>query len=90
MEGVRAAKGEFRVWTHADLQTDPLDVLDAYKLFVNHPDYPNCILKGRRVGRNMLDAFFTTGMLIFSSLMLRTRISNINAQPKMFHSSFLE
>ena len=36
MEGVRIASGEVIAWTHADLQTDPADVLEAYKTFVNH------------------------------------------------------
>jgi dolichol-phosphate mannosyltransferase len=90
MEGVRIASGEVIAWTHADLQTDPADVLEAYKIFVDHPEYPNCILKGRRVGRNPLDALFTGGMSILSSLLLRKHLSDVNAQPKMFHRDFLE
>ncbi len=57
MEGVHAASGEVIAWTHADLQTDPGDVFEAYDSFVNHHKYPNCILKGRIVGRNLLDVF---------------------------------
>ena len=90
MEGVRIASGEVIAWTHADLQTDPADVLEAYKIFVDHPEYPNCILKGRRVGRNPLDALFTGGMSILSTLLLREHFSDVNAQPKMFHRNFLE
>ena len=90
MEGVRIASGEVIAWTHADLQTDPADVLEAYKIFVDHPEYPNCILKGRRVGRNPLDTLFTGGMSILSTLLLRGHYSDVNAQPKMFHRNFLE
>ena len=90
MEGVRIASGEVIAWTHADLQTDPADVLEAYKIFVDHPEYPNCILKGRRVGRNPLDTLFTGGMSILSTLLLREHFSDVNAQPKMFHCNFLE
>ena len=90
MEGVRIASGEVIAWTHADLQTDPADVLEAYKIFVDHPEYPNCILKGRRVGRNPLDTLFTGGMSILSTLLLRENFSDVNAQPKMFHRNFLE
>ena len=90
MEGVRIASGEVIAWTHADLQTDPVDVLEAYKIFVDHPEYPNCILKGRRVGRNPLDTLFTGGMSILSTLLLREHFSDVNAQPKMFHRNFLE
>lgn len=90
MEGVRISSGEVIAWTHADLQTDPADVLEAYKIFVDHPEYPNCILKGRRVGRNPLDTLFTGGMSILSTLLLREHFSDVNAQPKMFHRNFLK
>ena len=90
MEGVRIASGEVIAWTHADLQTDPADVLEAYKIFVEYPEFPNCILKGRRLGRNFLDALFTGGMSIISTLLLRKHLSDVNAQPKMFHRDFLE
>ena len=90
MEGVRFSSGDVIAWTHADLQTDPADVLKAYQTFVTHPEYPNCILKGRRVGRNPIDALFTVGMSLISSILLSVRLSDVNAQPKMFHRRFLE
>ena len=90
MEGVRAATGDVIAWTHADLQTDPGDVTRAYKDFVKHPEYPECILKGKRIGRNPLDAFFTAGMSVLSTILLREKLSDVNAQPKMFHRSFLK
>jgi dolichol-phosphate mannosyltransferase len=72
------------------LQTYPVDVILAYRIFVEHPEFPNCILKGRRVGRNPLDALFTGGMSILSTLLLRKQLSDVNAQPKMFHRDFLD
>ena len=90
MAGVSKATGEVIAWTHADMQTNPTDVLKAYKTFVNHPEYPNCMLKGRRVGRNPLDVLFTGGMSTLSTLLLRKHLSDVNAQPKMFHRDFLE
>ena len=65
------------------------DVTKAYKDFVKHPEYPECILKGKRIGRNPLDAFFTAGMSVLSTILLREKLSDVNAQPKMFHRSFL-
>ena len=90
MEGVRIASGEVIAWTHADLQTDPSDVIEAYNIFIQHPEYPNCILKGRRVGRSPLDSLFTTGMSLFSTALLRVPLSDVNAQPKIFHKNFLK
>ena len=90
MEGVRAATGEVIAWTHADLQTDPLDVLKASQLFLEDPSYPKCILKGRRKERGFIDSFFTAGMSLIATIFLKVRLSDVNAQPKMFHRDFLE
>jgi len=90
MSGVNSASGEVIAWTHADLQTDPIDVIVAYQTFINHPQYPHCIMKGRRVGRNLFDAMFTAGMSLLSTVLLRVPLSDVNAQPKMFHRNFLK
>ena len=87
--GIKNATGNVIAWTHADLQTDPNDVLEAYKKFIAHPKYPNCILKGRRVGRNFFDSLFTAGMSFLSTFLLRVPLSDVNAQPKMFNKKFL-
>ena len=44
MQGVFQAQSQVIAWTHADLQTDPSDVLKAYETFVFHPEFPKCIL----------------------------------------------
>ena len=90
MSGVSSASGEVLSWTHADLQTDLSDLLEAYKIYIDHPRYPHCILKGRRVGRNLFDAMFTAGMSLLSTILLRVTLSDVNAQPKMFHRNFLK
>ena len=46
MTGVNVARGDVISWTHADLQTDPIDVVNAYSVFIQNADYENCILKG--------------------------------------------
>ena len=90
MTGIKEALGDVIAWTHADLQTDPTDVINAYSEFTENPDYEKCILKGKRVGRNLFDAFFTFLMSTLSSFLMGIKLSDINAQPKMFHRSFLE
>jgi len=90
MTGIKEALGDVIAWTHADLQTDPTDVINAYSEFTENPDYEKCILKGKRVGRNLFDAFFTFAMSSLSFFLMGIKLSDINAQPKMFHRSFLE
>jgi|TARA_B100001964_G_C14166404_1_gene569303 glycosyltransferase involved in cell wall biosynthesis len=88
--GIREAKGDVIAWTHADLQTDPLDVIKAYSIYMGITNNEKCILKGKRIGRNLFDAFFTFGMGILSSFLMGVKLNDINAQPKMFHRSFLD
>ena len=90
MRGVKEAKGEIIAWTHADLQTDPADVIDAFSDFQKNPNHKACILKGKRIGRNLFDSFFTFWMGVLSSILMGVRLNDINAQPKIFHRSFLE
>lgn len=89
MAGLRAAHGEVLAWTHADMQTDPLDVLAGYQRFqqLNQPD--KIILKGKRIQRRFGDRAFTWGMSCLASTVLMIRLSDINAQPKIFHRSLL-
>src|SRR5688572_30057841 len=47
LAGLRAARGKFLAWTHADLQTDPADVLAAYDLACRQPDAGRCFVRGR-------------------------------------------
>lgn len=89
MAGVRETRGTVIAWTHADLQTDPADVLLGYDRMMQEPDPARVLLKGRRQGRPALDALFTLGMSVIASAALGERVSDVNAQPKMFHREFL-
>jgi glycosyltransferase involved in cell wall biosynthesis len=90
MSGVRETRGTFIGWTHADMQTDPRDTLTALELLQKAPNPEKAFLKGRRRNRPPLDELFTLGMAWISSVALGAWLSDINAQPKLFHRSFLE
>lgn len=90
LAGLRAARGEYLAWTHADMQTDPGDVLVGFEKLRRHPAPRACVLRGRRRGRRPLDAFFTFGMSVAASAALGIPLRDVNAQPKMFHRSLLE
>lgn len=89
MSGVNTALGEFISWTHADMQTDPGDVLRALDVINTFPKETKVIVKGRRIARKPLDTLFTFGMSIISSIALSAKLNDVNAQPKLFHKSFL-
>lgn len=91
LSGLKAANGDLLAWAHADMQTDPKDVLRGLAIFKQHVDSGNNIyVKGQRIKRPLADVVFTVGMSIFETLLLRTRLWDINAQPNMFSRKFFE
>jgi glycosyltransferase involved in cell wall biosynthesis len=88
--GLSAAKGEFIGYTHADMQTDPADVLKAFEIMEEVADPKNIYIKGERKARPALDQFFTIGMSAFESIYMGKSLWDINAQPNIFHRDFFE
>ena len=87
--GLRAAQGEYLAWTHADMQTDPVDVVLGFDRLLARPNPERCLLRGRRVGRPLVDRLFTKGMGWVASAALGMLLVDINAQPKIFHHALL-
>ncbi len=87
LEGIKIANGKCIAWTHADNQTDIIDIINAFNK--NKMDLINSsiLVKGLRLKRNWLDAFLTKGMSFFVLIVLGYNVSDINAQPKIFNSS---
>jgi len=88
LSGLEQAGGEFLGWTHADLQTDPCDVLKALEIIESRDNAVNLFVKGARRGRSAFDNLFTIGMSVFESVYLGVSLWDINAQPNVFHRSF--
>jgi len=86
LSGLNEAEGDIIGWTHADMQTDPNDFLEGIIFFKKFSE--NIFVKGKRYGRPFGDTFFTIGMSIFESILLGTRLWDINAQPTIFSKSF--
>ncbi len=89
LSGLKIAKGDVLSWTHADLQTEPSDVISALNEYNKHNDL-QLVIKGKRKNRNLMDSFFTWGMQVYCTIILKTKLNDINAQPKMFSRSFYE
>ncbi len=88
LSGLRAAEGEFIGWSHGDLQTPPVDVLKALEIIESKNSHQKLYVKGVRQGRPLSDRFFSWGMGIFETVYLKVPLSEINAQPNVFHRSF--
>jgi len=91
LAGLKEARGNLLAWTHADLQTDPDDVVRAYHLYLEQsgPDQ-NLMIKGYRKNRRFSEKLFSLGMQALATLLLGVPLSEINAQPKLFPRKLFE
>lgn len=89
MTGLHEARGTFLAFTHADMQCDPADVMRAFDRARSEPEPEKVFVKGRRSGRPWRDCILTIGMQVLATSALRTLLTDINAQPKLFHRQFL-
>lgn len=87
--GLALAKGNVFAWTHADLQTNPADVLQAYEIYQNAQN-EFLLVKGSRLRRFGLSVLLSKSMQTFASLVLGYRFNEINAQPKLFSKTAVQ
>ncbi len=85
--GLRKSSGKYLAWTHADMQTDPLDLVKAIEI-VNKNNKENLFVKGKRKKRSTKEIIQTKAMEYISSMLLNVEIKDINAQPKIITKSF--
>ena len=88
MSGVKIASGEYISWCHADLQTEPKDIYDAYQKNFELLKNKKIVIKGLRKNRKIFDHFFTFCMSAIASFFFLKLINDINAQPKIFSKDF--
>ncbi len=90
IQGLRIAHGEWLAWSHADLQTDPADVIAAFRVLLNAKKPKQTLVKGARFGRAFKERIITWGMQAVAFVALRGWYREINAQPKVFHRDLLQ
>ncbi len=86
LQGLKECSGEYIGWTHADMQTDPADILKALAIIEKGKE--PVFVKGNRKGRPFFDVFFTAGMSLFETCYLHKNLYDINAQPNIFPKTF--
>ena len=90
MNGVNASKGKFISWCHADLQTKPQDVVNAFSINKNQLNNLKTVVKGKRINRDYFDQIFTIGMSLLATLVFGKKLNDINAMPKIFPREFIK
>lgn len=89
LQGLKSCQTEYVGWTHADMQTDPNDVVKAWQI-VKNTKKGKIYVKGNRKSRPLVDSFFTWGMGIFETIYMGEKLYDINAQPNIFPKSFFD
>jgi len=75
LSGLKTLNTDFVGWTHGDLQTDLISTMTA----LQKEEFE--FFKGIRLGRSPMEKFLSSGMGLICSIMFRTRLYEINAQP---------
>lgn len=96
-KGLFKAKGESILYSHADLEIDPADVLRSIKFLhkenmVNKKKY---FIKGNRVNKrknhwSLNDIFFSWSLTIISTILFRKFLFDIHGQPVLFPKKMLK
>tara|TARA_B100001093_G_scaffold514630_1_gene589090 strand:+ start:2246 stop:2974 length:729 start_codon:yes stop_codon:yes gene_type:complete len=88
ISGLKKSSGDYMSWCHSDLEIDPVYAWLAFKKHKSELFNNNLIIKGKRISRSILDLLFTEGMSLIASIIFKTKLRDINAQPKIFSKSF--
>lgn len=88
LSGVNLASGNIIAWFHADLQTNPYDVVKIInknrKILLNQ----KVLLSGKRINRSIFDSLFTNLMAKLVNAVFNVDFNDINGQPKIFNKNF--
>lgn len=90
ISGMKAAEGDYIGWLHADLQVNPAEMIRFVDYIEENAGNANYFLKGIRKNRKLFDRFFTAGMTVYATMLLKTYVYDIGAIPVLFHRSLLE
>lgn len=82
-QGLKTSTAPFLGWSHADQQCDPADAFVALSI-LKKQEKLKTLVKGSRQGRNWKDAAISRVFEGIATLVLRTPLFEINAQPKVF------
>ena len=72
------------------MQCDINDILIVYNLYTSKLLNGDCIVKGKRIHRKLVDSFFSNSMAILASILFNKKFREINAQPKVFSKNLLK
>ena len=89
LTGLRTTKAPYVGWIHADLQTNPEELIEIVNWLNLESSSVNIFIKGRRRNRELIDVFFSFAMSAFETTLFQKKMVEINAQPTIFSRSLI-
>jgi glycosyltransferase involved in cell wall biosynthesis len=90
-QGLRTARGKILAFSHADIQTPPEDVFNAFDIVARGEiDLGRTLIKGFRTNRSSDKEFLTRWLGRVVRVLLGVDIRDVNGQPKVFDRAFLD
>jgi glycosyltransferase involved in cell wall biosynthesis len=89
IEGLNLTEAKYVGWMHADLQTNPEDLIQIHEYLSALKTDQKIFIKGKRRSRANIDVFFSAGMSLFESIIFGKKMTEINAQPTIFTRALL-
>ena len=94
-KGILASSGKIIIYSHADMEVNPNDVIKSIKLFEKNKYEKKIFIKGNRVQLiknhwTSIDIFFSYGYTVLSLILFRKKIYDIHAMPVLFSKKLLK
>ena len=93
--GILATKGKIVIYSHADLEVNPNDILRSIKIFAKKNYNEKIFIKGNRINKiknhwTFIDIFFSYGYTILSFILFRKKLYDIHGMPVLFSKKLLK
>lgn len=94
-KGMFAAQGDILIYSHADLEVDPNDILKAIEIFKKKNKNNVLFIKGDRINKiknnwSFLAIFFSYSLTVLSTILFRQKLYDIHGMPVLFHKNLLK
>lgn len=94
-KGLLAAKGNYLIYAHADLEAEPKDILKSIDICLKNKKKNKIFIKGNRVEKlknhwTFVDIFFSYSLTIFSCLLFQKKLFDIHAIPVLFSKELIK
>lgn len=94
-KGMFAANGDILIYSHADLEVDPNDILRAIEIFKKNNKNNELLIKGDRINKiknnwSYLAIFFSYSLTVLSTILFRQKLYDIHGMPVLFHKNLLK